>query len=136
MEPLVVATINAAIEAATDDPRFEPVQLSEFKDDVALEVSVLTVPEELEATEPVERPKEVGIGCDGLIVGRGPYRGLLLPQVAPEWDWNAEEFLSQCCLKAGLPPDAWLDEKTKVEKFQAIVFEEDQPNGEVHLKKL
>lgn len=135
-EPLVVATINAAIEAATGDPRFEPVELSEFKNDVAVEVSVLTVPEELEAREPVERPKEIGIGCHGLIVGRGPYRGLLLPQVAPEWDWNAEEFLSQCCLKAGLPPDAWLDKSTKVEKFQAIVFEEDQPNGDVHLKKL
>ncbi len=59
-----------------------------------------------------------------------------MPQVAPEWDWNAEELLSQCCLKAGLPPDAWLDEKTTVEKFQAIVFEQDQPNGEVRLKKL
>lgn len=135
-EPLVAAAIGAAIEAATGDPRFEPVQLSEFRKDVAVEVSVLTIPEELEAREPIERPKEIEIGRDGLIVGQGPYRGLLLPQVAPEWEWNAEEFLSQCCLKAGLPPDAWLDKETKVEKFQAIVFEEDQPNGEVHLKKL
>lgn len=135
-EPLVAAAISAAIEAATGDPRFEPVQLSEFKRDIAVEVSVLTIPEELEAREPIERPKEIKIGRDGLIVGQGPYRGLLLPQVAPEWEWNAEEFLSQCCLKAGLSPDAWLDKETKVEKFQAIVFEEDQPNGEVHLKKL
>ena len=135
-EPLVAAAISAAIEAATGDPRFEPVQLSEFKRDIAVEVSVLTIPEELEAREPIERPKEIEIGRDGLIVGQGPYRGLLLPQVAPEWEWNAEEFLSQCCLKAGLPPDAWLDKETKVEKFQAIVFEEDQPNGGVHLKKL
>ena len=135
-EPLVAATISVAIEAATGDPRFEPVQLSEFKKDVAVEVSVLTIPEELKAGEPVERPKEIEIGRDGLIVGQGAYRGLLLPQVAPEWEWNAEEFLSQCCLKAGLPPDAWLDKETKVEKFQAIVFEEHQPNGEVHLKKL
>jgi len=134
-ESLVAATISAAIEAATGDPRFEPVKLSEFKNDVAVEVSVLTIPEELEARDPVERAKEIEIGRDGLIVGRGAYRGLLLPQVAPEWDWNAEEFLSQCCLKAGLPPDAWLDKETKVEKFQAIVFKEDQPNGEVHLSK-
>jgi len=134
-EPLVKATISAAIEAATGDPRFEPVELSEFKNDVAVEVSVLTVPEELVAKEPAERPKEIEIGRHGLIVGRGPYRGLLLPQVAPEWQWNAEEFLCQCCLKAGLPPDAWLDRETKVEKFHAVVFEEDQPNGEVHLAK-
>ncbi len=134
-EPLVKATISAAIEAATDDPRFEPVELSEFKNDVAVEVSVLTVPEELGAKKPAERPKEIEIGRHGLIVGRGHYRGLLLPQVAPEWQWNAEEFLCQCCLKAGLPPDAWLDEETKVEKFHAVVFEEDQPNGEVHLAK-
>ena len=134
-EPLVKATISAAIEAATGDPRFEPVELSEFKNDVAVEVSVLTVPEELGAKEPAERPKEIEIGRHGLIVGRGHHRGLLLPQVAPEWQWNAEEFLCQCCLKAGLPPDAWLDEETKVEKFHAVVFEEDQPNGEVHLAK-
>lgn len=135
-EPLVKATISAAIEAATGDPRFKPVELSEFKNDVAVEVSVLTVPEELVAREPAERPKEIEIGRHGLIVGRGHYRGLLLPQVAPEWQWNAEEFLCQCCLKAGLPPDAWLDQETKVEKFHAVVFEEDQPNGEVHLAKL
>lgn len=135
-EPLAVATIRSAIEAATGDPRFEPVKLAEFKDSVSVEVSVLTVPEELTATEPTERPKEIQIGRDGLIVGRGGRRGLLLPQVAPEWDWDAEEFLGHCCLKAGLPPDAWLEKNTRVEKFHAVVFEENKPNGEVHLKEV
>ena len=135
-EPLAVATINAAIDAATGDPRFEPVKLAEFSKDVVVEVSVLTVPVELGARDPLERPKEIEVGKHGLIAGRGPYRGLLLPQVAPEWNWNAEEFLCQCCLKAGLPPDAWLDRKTTIEKFHAIIFEEDKPNGEVHLKEL
>ena len=135
-DPLVVATIRSAIEAATGDPRFEPVELPEFKERVVVELSVLTVPEELTAREPVERAKEIKIGQDGLIVGRGARRGLLLPQVAPEWNWNAEEFLSNCCLKAGLQPDAWLDKGTRVEKFQAIIFEETEPNGEVHLKEL
>jgi uncharacterized protein (TIGR00296 family) len=60
----------------------------------------------------------------------------LLPQVAPEWNWDAEEFLSNCCLKAGLQPDAWLDKGTQVEKFQAIIFEETEPNGEVRLREL
>jgi uncharacterized protein (TIGR00296 family) len=135
-DPLAVATIRSAIQAATGDPRFDPVELTEFKERIVLEVSVLTVPDELTAKEPVERAKEIKIGQDGLIVGRGARRGLLLPQVAPEWNWNTEEFLSNCCLKAGLQPDAWLDEGTKVEKFQAVIFEETEPNGEVHLKEL
>jgi uncharacterized protein (TIGR00296 family) len=135
-DSLAVATIRSAIEAATGDPRFDPIELAEFKERVVVELSVLTVPEELTAREPVERAKEIKIGQDGLIVGRGARRGLLLPQVAPEWNWDAEEFLSNCCLKAGLQPDAWLDKGTQVEKFQAIIFEEKQPNGEVHLKEL
>jgi len=133
-EPLVIATIHSAIEAATGDPRFEPVGLAEFES-ITIEVSVLTIPEKLSSKEPTERSKEITIGRDGLIVGRRARRGLLLPQVAPEWGWDAEEFLSNCCLKAGLPPDAWLDKETEVEKFQAVVFEEDQPKGEVRLKK-
>ena len=135
-EPLAVATIRSAIEAATADPRFDPVGLSEFKERVVMEVSLLTVPKEVATKMPVERAKEIEIGRDGLIVGRGGRRGLLLPQVAPEWNWNAEEFLSNCCLKADLPPDAWLDKDTKVEKFQAVIFEESEPNGEVCLKEL
>ena len=134
-EPLAVATIHSAIEAATGDPRFEPVELSESKR-ILVEVSVLTVPEELMTREPTERPKEIQIGRDGLIVGRGARRGLLLPQVAPEWNWDGEEFLCNCCLKAGLQPDAWLDKNTRVEKFRAVVFEETEPNGEVRLKEL
>ena len=134
-DPLAVATIKSAIEAATGDPRFDPVELAEFKERVVVEVSVLTVPKALTAKEPIERAKEIQIGKDGLIVGRGAYRGLLLPQVAPEWNWDAEEFLINCCLKAGLPPDAWLDKDAQVEKFQAIVFEESEPNGEVRVKE-
>lgn len=134
-DPLAVATVRSAIEAATGDPRFEQVELSEFKQRVVVEVSVLTVPEELTTKDPTKRPKEIEIGTDGLIVGRGARRGLLLPQVAPEWHWDGEEFLCNCCLKAGLPPDAWLDKNTRVEKFQAVVFEEIEPNGEVRLKE-
>ena len=135
-DPLAVATIRSAIEAATGDPRFEPVELSEFKSRVLVELSVLTLPERLTAQEPSERPKEIQIGTDGLIVGRGGRRGLLLPQVAPEWNWDGEAFLCNCCLKAGLPPDAWLDKNTQVEKFQAVIFEELEPSGEVRLKEL
>ncbi len=78
----------------------------------------------------------VVIGRDGLIVTRGPYSGLLLPQVAPEWGFDSLEFLSQTCVKAGLPPDAWLDEDTMVEHFQAQIFAEVAPGREVFEKKL
>jgi uncharacterized protein len=135
-DPLAVATIQSAIQAATADPRFDPVELTEFKERVVVELSVLTKPTEVTAKEPAQRGKEIEIGRDGLIVGRGNRRGLLLPQVAPEWNWDAEEFLCNCCLKAGLPPDAWLDKDTKVEKFQAVIFEESEPSGHVHLKEL
>ena len=83
----------------------------------------------------VENPKEylakIKVGEDGLIVERGFYKGLLLPQVPVEWDWCEEEFLCQCCVKAGLPQDIWLTKDAKIYKFQAIVFEEETPQGEV-----
>jgi len=129
--PLVEATMRSAIEAATGDPRFSPVSLKEFQSEVVVEISVLTPPELVEVSDPRTYPKNIKVGSDGLIMERGAYRGLLLPQVPTEWGWDEEEFLSQCCLKAGLSPDAWLVEGTKISKFQAIVFQEDKPGGQV-----
>jgi len=51
--------------------------------------------------------------------------------VPVEWGWDAEEFLTQCCLKAWLPPDAWLLPGTEVSKFQAIIFSEDSLKGAI-----
>lgn len=133
--PLVDATMQAAIEAAMGDPRFSPVSLEELQK-IVIEVSVLTPPETLEVSNPSEYPKRIKIGADGLIVERGIYKGLLLPQVAVEWDWNEEEFLSQCCLKAGLTPDAWLVKGTRISKFQAIVFKEEKPGGQARRQEL
>jgi len=128
--PLVEATMRSAVESAADDPRFSPVSLEEFESEVVVEVSVLTPPELVEVSDPRTYPKEIKVGRDGLIVERGAYRGLLLPQVPLEWDWDEEEFLSQCCLKAGLSPDTWLVKGTKISKFQAIIFQEDRPGGQ------
>ncbi|RLE54478.1 MAG: TIGR00296 family protein [Candidatus Methanomethylicota archaeon] len=133
--PLVEATIEAAISAATSDPRFKPMELQELSS-VTFEVSVLTVPELIRVLHPKEYPSKIRIGVDGLIVERGLFKGLLLPQVAVEWNWTPEEFLSNCCIKAGLMPDAWLDEETRVYKFQAEIFEELEPEGEVIKKEL
>lgn len=128
--PLVEATIDSAINAATRDPRFYPLSLREL-DNVVFEVSVLTPPEEVEVGSPKEYLAEIKVGQDGLIVEKSGYKGLLLPQVPVEWEWCEEEFLCQCCIKAGLPPDSWLMKGTKIYKFQAIIFEEVAPQGEV-----
>jgi uncharacterized protein (TIGR00296 family) len=128
--PLVEAVIDSAINAATEDPRFEPLSTEELGK-VVFEVSVLTPPEPVEVKNPKEYLSKIKVGEDGLIVERGPYKGLLLPQVPVEWGWCEEEFLCQCCMKAGLPPDSWLTKDAKIYKFRAIIFEEQTPNGEV-----
>ncbi len=133
--PLVQAIIDSAIGAATQDPRFRSLSPKELEK-VVFEVSVLTPPQTIEVKKATEYPQKIKIGEDGLIVGRGIARGLLLPQVPVEWKWNEEEFLCQCCVKAGLPPDCWLMEDTEVSKFQAIIFEEETPKGEVTRKSL
>ncbi|MEM1606860.1 MAG: TIGR00296 family protein [Candidatus Bathyarchaeia archaeon] len=133
--PLVKAVIEAAIESATRDPRFPPMTPNEL-DNVVFEVSILTEPELIKVSSPREYPLKIKVGEDGLIVERGFYKGLLLPQVPVEWNWDEEEFLCQCCLKAGLPPDCWLLKGTKIYKFQCVIFEETRPNGPVVRKTL
>jgi len=133
--PLAQAVIDSAINAATQDPRFEPISLAEL-DHVVFEVSVLTPPEVVEAKKATEYPSRIKVGKDGLIVERGMFKGLLLPQVPVEWEWNEEEFLCQCSIKAGLPPDCWLMNGTRIYKFQAIIFEEKTPKGNIEGKPL
>ncbi len=133
--PLVQAVIESAINAATQDPRFEPLSPSEL-DKTVFEVSVLTPPQIVEVKKATEYPTKIRVGMDGLIVERGMYKGLLLPQVPVEWEWNEEEFLCQCCGKAGLSPVCWLMNGTKIYAFRAIIFEEEKPKGEVKSKTL
>ncbi|MBC7113990.1 MAG: AMMECR1 domain-containing protein, partial [Candidatus Methanomethyliales bacterium] len=71
-----------------------------------------------------------------LVVEMGFYKGLLLPQVPLVYGWDEETFLSECCMKAGLPPDSWLSRDLKVYVFTAEVFTELSPGGEVVQKKL
>lgn len=132
-DPLVRALIQSAISAATEDPRFNPLSQKEL-DRVVFEVSVLTPPQVIETKKAREYPSKIKVGEDGLIVERGICKGLLLPQVPAEWGWDEEEFLCQCCIKAGLPPDNWLLDGTTLYKFQAIIFEEETPRGEVKRK--
>jgi uncharacterized protein (TIGR00296 family) len=132
--PLSKALVDAAVQAATQDPRFERVRSAEL-DHIAVEVTVLSEPEPLKV-KPVDRPKSIVIGRDGIIVEYGLYRGLLLPQVPVEQRWGPEEYLEYGCLKAGISPDAWVDDKTKVYTFQGQIFQETSPKGEVVEEKI
>ena len=133
--PLAKAVIEAALSAATRDPRFPPVTAQEL-DHIIFEVSVLTPPERVTVEKPTDYPSKIKVGRDGLIIERSYSKGLLLPQVPVEWNWNEEEFLCQCSMKAGLPPDSWLLKDTKIYRFQAIIFEEASPKGNIELKKI
>ncbi|WP_048084288.1 TIGR00296 family protein [Archaeoglobus profundus] len=126
------AIIESAIAAATEDPRFPPVSLEEM-DEITVEVTILTPPEKLRV-KPTELPKYIEIGRHGLMVKYGFYSGLLLPQVAVEYNMDAEEFLSQTCLKAGLPPDCWF--YAEVYRFEGQIFKEAVPRGDVVEVKL
>ncbi|MBL7135841.1 MAG: AmmeMemoRadiSam system protein B [Candidatus Marinimicrobia bacterium] len=113
--PLYETVIEVATSAALKDPRFPPVSESEL-DDITVEVSVLTVP------KVITDPKVIEVGKHGIIIKRGFYQGLLLPQVATEYGWDRETFLEHTCNKAGLPKDAWKDKDTEIKIFSAQVF--------------
>src|SRR5258706_7139136 len=109
-KPLIQTVAETAIAAAFHDPRFPAVTAAEAPR-LKLEISVLSLPQPI-------RPEAIVPGRHGLIVSLGPRRGLLLPQVATEHDWDAETFLAQTCVKAGLPPNAWQRGAT-IEAFSA-----------------
>ena len=132
--PLKQAIIQAG-QSATQDPRFPPLEKDEM-DSIIIEVTILTKPLLIKVDKPQDYLKEIEIGRDGLIVEQGFFKGLLLPQVPVEQDWDKEEFLSHTCLKAGLMPDAWFDKATKISKFSGQIFSEIKPRGEIKEKKL
>jgi AmmeMemoRadiSam system protein A len=115
-QPLYTTTARCAIAAATTDPRFRPVTLSELPE-LTFEISVLGIPELVENIEQIE------VGTHGLIISKGHARGLLLPQVATQYEWDREEFLAETCIKAGLHPNAWREGAT-IHSFTAEVFSE------------
>lgn len=126
--PLRAGLPRAAVAAATEDPRFVPVRASELPR-LAIEVSVLTVPVPVRAARASDLVAAVKVGRDGLLVERDGASGLLLPQVAVEEGWSAEELLDGTCAKAGLPAGAWRDPRVTVRRFEAEVVREPSPGG-------
>ena len=131
--PLGEAIILSAINAAREDPRFDPVKLDEVGD-LFIEVTILTVPKRIKA-KPRELPEKIVIGRDGLIVSTNLSSGLLLPQVAVEHCFDSTEFLCQTCIKAGLMPDAWIN-GAEVYSFEGQIFEEIEPGGGIKEKDI
>ncbi len=107
---------HCAVLAAFQDPRFPALRREELEA-IQIEISVLSplVP---------ARPEDVEAGLHGVSLSRGPFRGILLPQVAREFGWSREKFLSETCRKAGLGPAAWKDPETHLSTFTAESFSE------------
>lgn len=134
IEPLALNVIHAAISAATQDPRFPPMQPHELNN-VIFEVSVLSMQERLHGRGR-ELLKQFTIGRDGLVVEYRIYKGLLLPEVPVEYCWDNETFISETCVKAGMSPDCWLSDRVSVFRFYARTFRELSPQGRVVLRDL
>ncbi len=129
VEPLIKTVVVVAREAAFNDPRFPPLSIKELPSAV-FEVSVLSSMREMPA-DPDKRLSLIKIGRTGLMVVRGPFSGLLLPQVPVEEGWDEKTFLDYTCWKAGLPAGCWRDPDTKVLYFIARIFEEEYPGGPI-----
>ena len=117
-EPLAAAIAHMASAAASEDPRFEPVRSAEV-DELAISIAVLSPLRRIAGAD------DLVVGRDGVVVQLGWHRGTLLPAVAVEQNWTAEDLLRHTCLKAGLPPDAWKDPGAVVEAYSAEEFGEE-----------
>jgi hypothetical protein len=120
--PLGQAIVQAATAAALEDPRFPRVTEDELAA-IDLEVTVLTVPVPMDG-DPEDRPKNVIVGKHGLIIRRMGTSGLLLPQVATDYNWDAKTFLDHTCMKAGLPGRCWKSSTVEVLTFEGQIFSE------------
>jgi hypothetical protein len=129
-KPLILALIKSAINAAFFDSRFKPLRKSEL-DKIIFEVSILSDPKLLKVEEPTQYLQKIEIGRHGLIIEKGLNAGLLLPQVATEFNFDQKRFLESVCLKAGLDKNAWKTSNTRIYIFEAEIFSEKRPGGEI-----
>ena len=114
-KPLHQTVEEMAAAAAFNDPRFESLTAKELKE-IELEISVLT------PLERVRDVKDIEVGKHGLYIKKGFFSGLLLPQVATDYNWDRITFLQETCHKAGLPQNAWKDKDAEIYLFSADIF--------------
>ncbi|MGD0596505.1 MAG: AmmeMemoRadiSam system protein B [Sedimentisphaerales bacterium] len=115
-QPLYKSVIANAINAAVNDWRFTAVTRDELGK-IDIEISALTVPQSIDSYN------QIRLGTDGVVLKKGGYSAVFLPQVAPEQGWTLAETLTHLSLKAGLPGDAWKKDASFL-VFQAEVFGE------------
>jgi AmmeMemoRadiSam system protein A len=121
-EPLAQDVREHAVAAATQDYRFPPVSLQELPE-IEIEVSRLTLPQDLDYQTPDELIERLRPGVDGVILRDGFQRATFLPQV---WEKlpDPQEFLCHLCMKMGAPPDLWRQKKLHVQIYQVEEFHE------------
>jgi len=116
--PLYKTVMEMAVGAAFEDPRCPPLRTDEVPR-TDIELSILSPLEVVDASA-------VDVGKHGLLISQGRARGTLLPQVATQFEWTREEFLSQTCQKGGMDAAAWQQDDCVIQVFEADVFSESQ----------
>lgn len=122
VKPLYLTVAEMARAAAFTDPRFSPLGKNEFGK-IDIEITVLS------PLQKIDDPDKVEVGIHGLLVRRGPYQGVLLPQVPVEQGWDRRTFLDHTCMKAGMRSGCWREEETELFVFSGEVFGEGEENG-------
>lgn len=113
--PLLNTVKEMAVQAAFHDPRFPPLGKDELGE-IDIEISVLT------PMRKITDINEIEVGTHGIYLEKGVHAGLLLPQVATEYNWDRITFIEYTCLKAGLPKDAYKSKGINIYIFSADVF--------------
>ncbi|MCL5071420.1 MAG: AmmeMemoRadiSam system protein A [Actinobacteria bacterium] len=121
VNPLWETIKMMAKEAALNDPRFYPLIPRDIEN-IEIEISVLS-PFKL-----INNINEIIIGKHGLFIKKGFYQGLLLPQVATDYNWDRIQFLKETCNKAGLYENSWQEKNCEIYIFSATVFSEEEPD--------
>ncbi|HEX5392317.1 MAG TPA: AmmeMemoRadiSam system protein A [Rhodocyclaceae bacterium] len=110
-----------ACAAAFHDPRFMPVRAGELRD-LRVEVSLLSVPEDLPCLDENDALRRMRPGIDGIVFEYQNFRSTFLPQV---WESlpDPRSFLAQLKRKAGLPADFWAP-GVKLQRYEVLKWKE------------
>jgi len=103
-----------AVNAAMRDFRFRPVRPAELGK-IEVHISLLSPIVDIGSVD------EFKIGEHGIIVEKGHYRAVYLPEVAVEQKWTKEETLSSLSLKAGMNKDGWR-KGSRFKVFSSVVL--------------
>jgi AmmeMemoRadiSam system protein A len=115
-QPLYRVVPDMAVQAATADPRFQPMTLEEL-DGVTIEIAILS------AMTLVNSRDEIVLGKHGLVLSGEWQRALLLPKSPVIYGWDLDLYLANLHQKAGLPNGYWPDEG-KLYTFTSFDFGE------------